>query len=158
MQSEYDNSYILPPYDFPITTTLPTYLGESKGAMQFDLLIPDHTPITQIEILELSHNGLSSDRIRIYIDTDKTIKVDLHATGGTTRTATVAGNCTDWLWHTIHFQWQIGQLVIRRDGIAGTAITTVIDADIPKNLNLYTRGNARIGNEQFFLQPYFPGV
>ncbi len=153
------------PYVGPTTTTAvtgyynikPEAIQDGKGAVSFNLLVPDHTPPAAIEVLELSDGGDSADRIRIYVHTDGTIKAAMDATGGTTRTATVAGDCADGVWHSIHLQWQAGQLVIRRDGVAGTDIVATVAADIPDDLDRLTRGTVRIGQIQTYLQPYYPG-
>jgi hypothetical protein len=132
-------------------------LEDGKGATQFDLFIPDQTVIAAIEVLEISDGGAAADRFLFEVDTDGTIKCTMDASGGTTRTATVAGDCADGKWHRIHLQWQVGQLVIRRDGVAGTNISAVVAADIPDDLDSLTYGTARVGNVQTFLQPYYPG-
>jgi hypothetical protein len=132
-------------------------LVDGKGAIQFDLLIPNHTPVAAIEVLELSDGGAAADRFLFEVDTDGTIKCTMDASGGTTRTATVAGDCADGKWHKINLLWQAGQLVIYRDGVPGTSIVATVAADIPDDLDSLTYGTARVGNVQTFLQPYYPG-
>jgi hypothetical protein len=132
-------------------------LENGQGAVQFDILIPNATPVTAIPILTLSDGGSALDRFIFEVATDGTIKCTMDATGGTQRIATVAGNCADGKWHSIHMQFQEGQFVIRRDGVAGTVIEPVA-ADIPNDIDRLSYGNARVGNFQSWLQPYFPGV
>lgn len=162
------DSYIGPTTTAVVTRAADTYihklddgaLVDGKGTIQFDLLIGDHTPVAAIEVMELSDGGDGANSILFEVDTDGTVKATMDASGGTTRTATVAGDCADRKWHRIHLQWQVGQLVIRRDGVPGTNISAVVAADIPDDLDEMRRGHGpcRIGNEQLFLQPYYPGV
>ncbi len=147
----------LPVQEFPITTTAATSLGEAKGSIQFDLLLPNATPLAAIEIMKMIDNADAANQFIFEVQTNGTITCTMDATGGSQRVATVAGDCADGLWHRIHLLWEAGRFIIRRDNVAGTNISATIAADIPDDLNLLTRLNSRIANIQLWNRAYYPG-
>lgn len=134
--------------------------SEKQGSIHFRIWIEAQTVSSQIDVWELNDGGAAGNRIRIYIDTNNQITVEVVASGGTLRTATVAGDVADEYIHDIHVIWRDGLLQIYRDGVPGTAITAIVAADIPDELDRIQQcaGGPVVEDPEIWKIPYFSGV
>lgn len=131
-----------------------------QGTLVLDMCLDNYDIDSDVSLAEIDNNGLPADSIRVFIDASNgnqaTVQVD--ASGGTTRTATVAGDCSDGKKHTIQVSYRAGRLMIFRDGVPGVPITTIVAADIPDDLNyVFVLNNAIVTNVRCFPRPSWSG-
>lgn len=107
-------------------------IGVGEGAVRRWILTPNYTPNAQKNIVCISNGGAATDMIRLYIDTDKTVKFESAASGGNAGAGSSSVNVCDNIVHEVLLTWRKNQMNVCVDGVWGTPDASV---DIPTELD-----------------------